>query len=211
MAKTNVLIAEGRKLLREGVAALLKHTEVRIVGEAGSVESAMKLIQPLAVDVVLLNLTQLAHPGADAVRSLLNASSKVRVIVLAMHVTSRGLKEVLNAGAAGCLTKECGTADLLSAIRSAMDGKRYVCPEVTNIMIDGYVSPTRTLGAREQEILCRIASGQSVKGIAYDLKIGAKTVETHRRRLMTKLGRHSIAELTHYAVNEGFIALKTGN
>lgn len=206
-----MLIADGRKLLREGVAALLKHTEVRIVGEAESVESAVKLIQPLAVDVVLLNLNQLADPGAEAVRTLLKASSSVRVIVLAMHLTSRGLKEVLNAGAAGCLTKECGTADLLSAIRSAMNGKRYVCPEVTNLMINGYVSTARALGAREQEILRRIASGQSVKEMAHDLKIGTKTVETHRRRLMIKLDRHSIAELTHYAVTEGFIALKIGD
>ncbi len=209
MINTNVLIADGRKLLREGVAALLKHTEVRIVGEAGSVESAARLILPLAVDVVLLNMNQLSNPGADAVRTLRDASPKVNVIVLAMHATARGLKEVLNAGAAGCLTKECSTTDLLSAIRSTMEGKRYICPEITSLMIEGYATPSRTLAPREQEILCRVASGQSIKEIAYDLKIGPKTVETHRRRLMTKLNCYSVAELTHYAVGEGFIALKS--
>jgi DNA-binding NarL/FixJ family response regulator len=177
MAKANVLIAYGRKLLREGVAALLKHTDVRIVGEAVNIESAAKLIGPLAVDVVLLNLSQLSRAGADAVRTLLSASAHVRVIVLALHVTATGLKEVLNAGAAGCLTKECGSTDLLTAIRTAMSGKRYVCPEVTNLMISGYVDGSAQLGAREQEVLCRIASGQTVKEIAFDLKIGSKTVK----------------------------------
>ena len=209
--KNECLIAEGRKLLREGIAALLKHSDVRVVGEAGSIESAAKLLQPLAVDVVLLNQNQLAPPGATAVRTLMDASSHVRVIVLSMNVSARGLREILNAGAAGCLTKECGSKDLLTAIRCATAGKRYICPEVTSLMIDGYLGAGRSLGSREQEILCRIASGQSVKEIAYDLKIGPKTVETHRRRLMTKLDRHSVAELTHYAVTEGFIPLKTDN
>ncbi len=214
MTKINVLIADGRKLLREGMSALLKHTEVRIIGEADHVQSASKLIEPLGVDLVLLNLTQLLHTSSEAVQTLTKAHPRLRVIVSAENVSARAVREILKAGAMGCLTKECASAELLAAIRAAMLGKRYLSADVIDLLAEGYVtadrrSGTRALAPREQEILCRIASGQSGKEIAKALNIASKTVDTHRRRLMHKLDRHSVAELTHYAVTEGFIPLGT--
>ncbi|HEX8912244.1 MAG TPA: response regulator transcription factor [Humisphaera sp.] len=214
MKKINLLIAEGRKLFREALTALLRNeVDVRVVGEATDARSAAKMIEPLSARVVLLNVNGVAL-GADAVRTLVSAGPNVRVVVLALQPSSVELKALLDAGAAACLTKECSAGELLAAIRSAAAGQVYLSPALMRTMVDGYVRPARGVGparalaAREIEVLRLIASGKATKEIAYDFGVSAKTVETYRRRIMEKLDRHSVAELTQYAVAQGLIALE---
>jgi DNA-binding NarL/FixJ family response regulator len=183
---------------------LEKYHDIQVVGDADEAEAAAKLARALSVDVVVLNVTLVAR-GADLVRAMLRARSGVRVVVVLSHPSVTAVRDIVDAGAAACLTKECATDELVTAIRTVMSGRQYVSPSVGNIVVNSYVrsntrnSGPRELAPREREILRRIADGQTTKEIAVALRIGVKTVETHRRRLMEKLNRHSVAELTKYA------------
>ena len=214
MAKVNLLIVSGRKLLREGLTLLLKeHADLRVVGEADELERGLKLLEPLAVKAVVLNLSSPTQIGADLVRQLVAASAGVRVIVLASNPNQQCLRAVLDAGAAACLTKECSSEELVRAIRSAVAGQVYLSPRLMGMVVNNFARPDRppvgrALAPREREVLRQIASGRTTKEIAYELGVSTKTIETHRRRLMEKLDRFSVAELTQYAVMEGLIALE---
>ncbi len=213
---TNVLLADGRKLLREGLSALLeKHEDVRVIGEAADAATAVKLLRALPAHVVILNLTAPFDGVANAVRTLVKVKPKVRVIVHAYRPTAAVIRELLEAGAAGCLTKESAAAELVDAIRVVVAGRDYLSPGLVNAVITGYVRTVgpaveeRPLSPREREILQRIAAGQTTKEIAFAFGVSAKTVETCRRRIMQKTDRHSVAELTKYAILHGMATLET--
>lgn len=214
--KINVLIADGRKLLREGLVLLLsKHHDLRVVGEADDAAAAARLIDALDVDVVILNIPPPTQVAVGIISSLANSRPGLRVVALTFNPSAERVRALIDAGARGCLTKECASEELVAAIRSVMAGTVYLSPRMMNIIVNGYVRPAavqpsrqRPLAPREREILQRIASGQSTKEIAFDLDVGTKTIETHRRRIMEKLNRFSVAELTQYAVMEGLITLE---
>ena len=219
MAKVNILIVSGRKLLREGLTLLLKeHADLRVVGEADEVERGLKLLEPLAVKAVVLNLSAPTQVGADLVRRIVAAAGGakaggIKVIVLASNPNQQCLRAVLDAGAAACLTRECSSDELVQAIRSAAAGQVYLSPKLMGMVVNNFARPGgppvgRALAPREREVLRQIASGRTTKEIAYELGVSTKTIETHRRRLMEKLDRFSVAELTQYALMEGLIALE---
>jgi DNA-binding NarL/FixJ family response regulator len=112
------------------------------------------------------------------------------------------------------LTRDSASAELVTAIRTVVAHQTYLSPSIADTVVAGYVLPrgkrkgARSLSAREREILQRIADGQTTKTIASALGVSGKTIETHRRRLMEKLGLHSVAELTKYAVRAGLTSLE---
>jgi len=211
----NVLLADGRKLHREGLAALLeKHADLCVVGEADDGEAATRLIRPLDVNVVLLNLAPPARTGIDAVSAISNAREGVKVIALTLAPAPHTIRELLGSGATSCLTRDCAAAELVTAIRAVAQGQTYLAPSLLNAVVHGYVRrgdrsavSAKALAPREREILRAIATGKSTKEIAAALRVTPKTVETHRRRLMEKLNLRSVAELTKYAVMQGISPL----
>lgn len=212
MQKINVLIVDGRKLLREGVASLLqKCPDFRVVGEAETAELAARLIEPLQAKVVILNVGPPGESMAVAVRAILAAGANVRVVAVPQSPSPPVARLLLDAGATGYLTKDCTAEELAFAVRAVARGAVYVSSHSAQpVLREDHVPASRraSLAPREREILRRIASGQSTKQIAHDLGVGSKTVETHRRRIMQKLNRHSVAELTQYAIANGLIALQ---
>lgn len=121
------------------------------------------------------------------------------------------VQEMLKVGAAGCLTRACAASDLVLAIRTVMKQQVYLSPRIAEAVVNGYVLPgggKASLSTREREILQRIAAGETTKQIAAAFSVSTKTIETHRRRMMEKLGLHSIAELTKYAVQQGLTSLE---
>ena len=212
----NVLLVEGRKLLREGVVALLeRHDHIKVVGEAEDGRSAAKLIRALAVDVVVLNVIPPQANTIKLVSSVAKENPDVRMVVLTMDPSSQFLRELLSAGAHGCLTRQSSATELVEAIRTVTTGKTYLSPSLVDVLLNGYApsakerAPVPLLTSREQEILARIAAGQTTKQIAGALGVSAKTVETHRRRVMQKLNKHSVAELTKYALAAGLTPLES--
>jgi DNA-binding NarL/FixJ family response regulator len=215
--KIRVLLADGRKILREGICALLeRHADIKVVGEAEEAAAAVKLAKALTPDVVVLNVpsSSSAHAFKELIQSFRTAHPAVRVIALTLAPNAAFLREILAAGAAGCLTKECASADLVTAIRTVMTHKVYLSPKIAEAVVSRYVLPSTrearraTLSAREKLILQRIADGQSTKQIAAAFGVSVKTIETHRRRVMQKLGKHTVAELTKYALREGLTSLE---
>src|SRR4051812_27522931 len=209
--KTRVVVADARKLVREGICALLeRHGDIKVVGEAEQGQAAIKLAEAMTPDVAVLNVSASTHGFKELIHDLRKAHPPLRVLVLTLSMNSSFLREMLEAGAAGCLTKDSASGDLVTAIRTVMTHKVYLSPQIAELVIDGYVSPAMrgakkppALSAREKLILPQIADGQSTKEIAGSFGVSSKTIETHRRRIMQKLGRHTVAGLTKYAVREG--------
>ena len=214
--KIQILLADGRKLLREALSLLLeKHDDLRVVGEAEEAHDVLRLVKAVSAQVVILTPTPATASVPDLVRSIIKTRPGVRVIVLTFSPAVEFVQDVLDAGALGCLTKECAGAELVAAVRAVLDNKLYLSPSRVDRVVKRYVRPSsrsaaeRSLAPREREILRHIASGQTTKEIAAALGVGTKTVETHRRRMMEKLNRHSVAELTKYAVLEGLTPLES--
>ena len=213
--RINLLLVDGRKLFREGLSVLLeKHADLRVVGEADEAAAAPKLVKALAPHVVILNATLPTRGASKAIESIVAARAGTRVLVLTLQVDASFVRDVLQAGASACLTKESASSELVTAIRTVMSKQTYLSPTIADVVVAGYVLPRgkraarRALSSREREILQRIADGQSTKLIASALGVSGKTIETHRRRMMEKLGLHSVAELTKYAVREGLTSLE---
>jgi len=212
-----VLLVEGRKLLREGLCALLeRHDDIKVVGEVDDGHAVTKLVRALSVDVVVLNVIPLQVGGIDLVHALTKSCPDVRIVALTMDPTPHLLRDLLNVGVHGCLTKQSSATELVEAIRTVMTDTTYLSPALVDLVANGNGHalpvpsiPTRPLAPREREILQRIAGGETTKEIARALGVGTKTVETHRRRMMQKLNKHSVAELTKYAVREGLTPLES--
>jgi DNA-binding NarL/FixJ family response regulator len=213
--KINVLLVDGRKLFREGLSALLeKHADLKVVGEADDAAAAPKLVKALAPHVVILNAALSTRGAVKAIEAIAHARSGTRVIVLTFQADPGFVRDVLQAGVAACLTRESASAELVTAIRTVTSKQTYLSPTIADAVVTGYVlsrgkrSSRRMLSGREREILQRIADGQPTRAIASALGVSGKTIETHRRRVMEKLGLHSVAELTKYAVREGLTSLE---
>lgn len=216
--KIRVLLADSRRLVREGICALLERfPDIKVTGATDEGQAAVKLVKALAPDVVLLNLTSATQGSRSLIAALRSSCPRSRVIALTHSPGTEFIQEILSAGAAGCLTKDCASDELLAAIRTVFQSKVYLSPPIAEAVVSGYVlrgrSPSRAVGlsAREKQILRLIADGANTKKIAAAVGVSAKTVETHRRRMMQKLGVHSIAELTKYALREGITSLESCN
>jgi DNA-binding NarL/FixJ family response regulator len=209
-----VVLADGRKMLREGQGVLLeKHSDIKIVAEADEPAATGTLLRAVGADVVVLNTGSVAPKARESVRAIAASRTGIRIVVCSLAASAEFVREVFAAGASGCLTKECASEELAIAIRTVMAGKTYLSPRLADALV-GYMLPgerdsgQRSLSIKEQDVLQRIADGQSTKQIAITLGVSTKTVETHRRRIMEKLGRHSVAQLTKYAVSRGLTSLE---
>jgi DNA-binding NarL/FixJ family response regulator len=223
--KIKVLLADGRKIMREGLALLLgRHADLQVVGEADDGQAAVRLVKAVAAQVIIFNSGLSTRTVAEQVKALVAARKALRVIIVTLHPTVQFVRETLAAGAAGCLAKDSASQELVEAIRAVASGKLYISPKIADVVVAGLLPAQKrpqvaaplapdsripALSPREREILARVADGQTTKEIAHALKVGTKTIETHRRRLMIKLDRHSIAELTKYAVLEGITSLES--
>jgi two-component system NarL family response regulator len=233
-----VVLAEGSKLLREGLRALLEQCgggEMRIVGEAADSTGALKLVRALSVDVLVLSVVAPHNGSATVIRTIARSFPHLGIVALSMDSSRHHAHLLLDAGAHACLAKESAATELVEAIRLATPRRAYLSTRLVDMVLrggdgnraggnasaadadlgaDGATREPpreRPLAPREREILSRIASGESTKEIARALGVGTKTVETHRRRLMHKLNRHTVAELTKYAVIEGLTRLESAS
>ncbi len=213
---TRILIADDHKIVREGLCSLLeKESNLEVVAEAENGRMAVTLAKERRADVVLMDISMPDLNGIEATRQLIAALPKVKVIGLSMHSDKRFIVRMFGAGAAGFLLKDCAFEELARAIKAVIANQVYLSPGIAGTVIEDYVrrisaadaSPKSVLTPRQREVLQLLAEGRSTKQIASRLHVSVKTVETHRRQIMTKLDIHSIAELTKYAVREGLTSL----
>lgn len=212
-----ILLADDHKIMRDGLRSLISSEhDMEVVGEAENGRIAVKLARKLKPQIVILDITMPELNGMDAARQILDECPEAKIISLSMHSDRRFVVEMFKAGVSGYLLKDCAFEELSRAIKAVMANQKYVSPAVAGTIIKDYVDQmsgehvqSSELTNREREVLQLIAEGMTTKRIASNLSVSAKTVETHRRKIMKKLNIHSIAELTKIAIQEGLTSLDT--
>ncbi|MCK5254596.1 MAG: response regulator transcription factor [Deltaproteobacteria bacterium] len=216
MKNIKVVIADDHTILRQGIKALLDNQEgIEVVGEAKDGREAIKTIEELLPDVILMDIAMPGLNGLEATRRIKKKFPKVKVVVLTMHANEEYIFQILNAGADGYLVKETAFQDLISAINAVHKGEAFMSPSISKKVMTDYIQRAQgeekvgfdTLTTREREILQLVAEGNSNKKIAEALFISPKTVETHRAHIMDKLNIHDRAGLIKYAIRKGMINL----
>lgn len=212
-----VLLVDDHKMMREGLGALLaRDKDLEVVGAAPDGRTALDLVRDLAPDVVVMDIGMPDLNGVDATRKIKADHQGVKVIALSMYSDKTHVLHMLQAGAAGYVLKMSAPEELSHAVHEVSAGHTYVSPELAVFVEQGPTGPAAKndgsafslLGAREREVLQLVAEGKTSAETAKDLSISIKTVETHRRNIARKLGLHSTAELTKYAVREGLTTLE---
>jgi DNA-binding NarL/FixJ family response regulator len=202
------LIADDHAIVREGVRRLLEAEEdVQVCCEASDGREVLEQIELRRPDVVILDVMMPRLGGFETLERVRNKYPELKVILLSVHSDTSFVQSARNLGANGYLLKNGRVSEIVSAVRSVMDGKPYFNPPmaVEGTPRDGAVKPFEILSAREREVLQLIAEGQSAREIAVDLGISPKTVEAHRTSIMRKLGARKATELVRYALRHGLI------
>lgn len=211
-----VLIADDHQIMRQGLRALLeKEIDIQVLGEAEDGRMIHRMARELLPDVIIMDVAMPDLNGIEATRQIVGELPGVKIIALSMHDDRRFVLNMLKAGAAGYMLKDCAFQDLAKAIRVVMSNKTFLSPEVADIVVKDYLSTKRTtessafnlLSPREREVLQLIAEGKTSALIGESLHISIKTVETHRQQIMVKLKIRSVAELTKYAIREGLTSV----
>jgi len=211
MGQTRILLGDDHSLILDGVRRLLE-SHYHVVGAADNGKDLVETALRLAPDLVILDVSMPVLNGIDAAREIKKALPATRLVFLSMHSNPIYLRKALEVGASGYVLKSGASEELLTAIEAARKGNSYVSPgfgqEVIESVRNWPEKSTRVvieLTSRQRQILQLIAEGKQNKEIAEILHVSVKTVEFHRGRLMTKLGAHTVAELTRCAIEEGLI------
>ena len=213
MKKLRILVADDHELVRRGALGVLHSRRGwRVVGEAASGREAVEKTIKLKPDVAIMDISMPELDGVEVVRQIREAVPSTKVLVLTMHESDQMVQRALDAGAHGYMLKSDLTDCLPKAVKTVSEGKRFLTPKVSEIVLEGFLKTKTQHQAeraaarttpRETEIIALLAAGKSNKEIAAQLKITVRTVETHRAKIMLKLGLHSLVELIHYAMRHG--------
>ncbi len=211
-----VIVVDDHTIVRHGLCqSLSKQPIITVVAEAENGRQAIDLASKFCPDVILMDINMPDLNGMDATKQILKTNSEIKIIALSTHSNHMYVMGMLNAGASGFILKSCSFAELVEAITNVSAGKRYLCPDVTGMVMDSALNPDKKLKkavsikltTRDREVLQLVAEGKKSSEIGEMLNISKRTVDLHRRNLMDKLNIRSIAELTKYAIREGITTL----
>lgn len=216
MAKIRILIADDHALFRAGLTGLLStQPDLHVIAEVSSGAEAIQRALELRPDIVLMDITMPDLSGLEATRKIKERNPNIRVLMLTMHEDAGHLRTALRAGISGYVVKSAVHTELIEAIRVVHRGDAYLHPAVAKLLMRDNVERPRkpravdpdeeALTPREHEILKLIAEGYTNRQIAEMLHLSIKTVETHRERIMSKLGFKTRAELVRYALDTGLL------
>lgn len=208
----SLLLADDHPIFREGLRALLARCdEFSVVGEANDGHDAIRLARDLSPAIVSMNVSMPGLNGIDATRQITSELPTVKVLALSHARDPHIATEMLAAGASGYVVKSETFAEYLRALRALAQGRTHLSKAVAEPLEHDQsrscAPERRPLSARERQVLQLVSEGLTTREVAHQLHISTKTVDTHRRQIMEKLGRHSIAELTKYAIREGLTTL----
>jgi DNA-binding NarL/FixJ family response regulator len=201
-----ILIVDDHVMFREGLKQILaKHSDMRVVDEAGSGQEAMEKVHQHKLDVVLLDISLPGRSGPELLSEIKKYKPELAVLVLSMHPEDQYAVRMMRAGALGYMTKESAPEELISAIRKVSTGGRYISSKLAEEMAVALDTntpklPHQMLSNREFQVMRMLASGKSLKEIADEMIISEKTVTTYRARILEKMNLHNNVELTLYSI-----------
>jgi two-component system, NarL family, response regulator NreC len=210
-----LVVADDHLMMREGLCALLKaQPDFQVAGDAGDGEEALKLVERLHPDVLVLDMVMPGINGIEVTRRVTQLSTTCAVVILSMYGAEGYVREAIEAGAKAYILKKDSAEELVKAIREVIAGRHYISPSLTRKAISSYVGmgsrqtePYQTLSARERQVLQMVAADSTSAQIAAELFISQRTVEFHRANIMRKLGLHTQRELTRYCIEAGISPL----
>lgn len=213
--RIKVLLVDDHPVVRRGIAACLnRHEQIELVGEAADGREALERARALKPDVVITDVEMPVMNGADLALAIGKELPNTRVLVLSVYHAPGHVLRMVQAGATGYMFKESPPEELIRGIIQVARGEPFFSENVAQIALNqvvrGQINGVQSLTVREREVLIRIAEGLSNKEIAGALSLGVRTVETHRERAMRKLDIHSVAGLTKYALQQGWVTLNDG-
>lgn len=213
--RRKIVIAEDHTILRAGLRALLSgQNGLEVIGEAGDGREAIRKVDTLQPDLLLIDLSMPKLNGIDAIREIKSQHPEIKIIVLTVHKSDEYIIAALKAGANGYMLKDASQNELLLAIDYVINGKTFLSPSISDKVVDAFLNTDKkdkpatgldNLTAREREILKLVAEGNTNKKIADHLCISLKTVEKHRSNLMKKLDLRNTAALTAYAIEKKMV------
>ncbi len=205
--RIRILLVDDHPVVRQGLRKILStFDEIAIAGEACSGREAIEVAREIKPDVVLMDISMPEMNGIEATTILSRDLPEVKVLALSMHENASYVKQALKAGARGYILKDSPPKELVEAI-SAVNGASE--PVMPTAVLARTEDRSQELTPREAEVLRLIARGLSNKEIGVELSVGVRTVETHRENLINKTGMRTVAELTRYAVENGYVELDT--
>jgi DNA-binding NarL/FixJ family response regulator len=215
-APITLALVDDHVLFRNGVRALLaSQPDLEVVGEAGDARTAYAVVDETSPDVVLLDVNLPGASGLSVARELIRRQPRRKILFVSMYVTEDVVAQGIASGALGYVGKDQEASELVSAIRAVGRGHSYLSPRVSRAFVDDYMrlrrggspdeGPLGLLSTREREVFQLLLSGLTNDGIAKQLSISRRTVETHRTKVLRKLNVHSLAELFRFAARHGLI------
>jgi DNA-binding NarL/FixJ family response regulator len=196
-------------MFRQSLRVLLERDDIDVAGEAADGREALRLARELRPDAAVLDLSMPVMNGLEVARELGRVAPGIRTILLTMHEEETYILEAMRTGVSGYVLKAQAAADVVEAIRQVARGAIYLSPGVSETVVRTYAgkteSPADRLSGRERQVLQLVAEGQTTKEIARVLGVSAKTAESHRTRIMKKLGIHNVAGLVRYAIRRGLL------
>ena len=207
-----VFLADDHAVVRE-VLTLLLDTQagITVVGEAADGRKAVRQVERLCPDVVVMDIAMPGMNGIEATAQIRNICPSTQVVILSMHSSAEHILRALRAGALGYLLKESAGKELIQAVQTVYGGRRYLSRQIAERVIDDYISGSpatqaknllESLSSREREVLQLVAEGKSSTEIAEVLCLSPKTIETYRSRLMHKLGISDLPGLVKFAIQQ---------
>jgi DNA-binding NarL/FixJ family response regulator len=207
----NVVVCDDHAMVRRGIKdAISEAVDLRVVGEVGSYPELRQILREVACDVLVLDLNMPGRGGLEVLSTLKDEGSTIKTLVVSMYPEDQYAIRCLKAGAMGYLNKSVEPAELVAAIRTLMQGRKYVTQEVAQKLVDSLLSPEAeaphvSLSERELQTLQKMAAGHRLSEIADELMLSPKTVSVYRARVLQKLGLSNNAELTAYAIRHSLI------
>ena len=209
-----ILLVDDHTLLREGLRVVLEQdSNLQVVAEAGDGETALRRVDELVPDVVVMDVALPGLSGIETTQRLLAKHPGIKVLALSTYLDRSIVQQMLDAGAHGYIVKSAAGAELKQGICSVVEGRSFLCAKVTALVADSLRGrPTTTgqperptLSKRELQVTTLLAEGKSAPEIADLLHISPSTVDAHRSNLMRKLDLHNVVDLTKYAIRAGLV------
>jgi len=207
----NVLIADDHAVVRRGIRQIISEDpEIDVLGEASNADEIMAQLFDKQWNIIILDITMPGKNGLDVLIEIKRKRPEIKILILSMHPEEEIALRALKTGASGYLNKDSVPGELIKAIRKVYNGGKYISSALAESLAFNFEKDTgipryELLSEREFQVMCLIASGNTLSQIAEELSLSVKTVSTYRTRILDKMNMKSNVELTHYAIKHKLV------